>query len=393
MAALEIDPFSDETLADPYDYYGQLRAAGSVTYIPKHGVYAIGRFEDVRSSLTDFANFVSSRGVGMDDFLKQKSFRTPSLLIETDPPDHTVIRKVMGSVINPAAVRALRKDFVPDAEALADELIARGRFDGVTDVAERFPLTVFPRAVGLRAGGHDHLLAYGAIVFNSLGPRNHLFDEAMAAAGPVSKWIEDSCQRDVLEPDGFGAAVWGAADRGEITYDEAPILTRSFLSAGIDTTIYALGNVLYALATHPAQYRAIHEDPRLRKFAFDEALRWESPVQTFFRTTVTDVEIGGTVIPRDSKVLLSLASANRDPEKWGDDAAEFNVRRGAGGHLAFGMGAHQCVGQPIARLEAEVVIEALAKRAVRLELDGEPVPKLNNMLKGWASLPLRVVPA
>jgi len=137
----------------------------------------------------------------------------------------------------------------------------------------------------------------------------------------------------------------------------------------------------------------LREKPSLARFVFDEALRYESPVQTFFRTTTREVEVSGVRIPEGEKVLLFLGAANRDPRKWGPDADRMDITRKAAGHVAFGMGIHQCIGQPIARLEAELVLTALAERVERLEAAGDPVPKLNNTLKGWASVPVRVHPA
>jgi cytochrome P450 len=115
-------------------------------------------------------------------------------------------------------------------------------------------------------------------------------------------------------------------------------------------------------------------------------------VQTFFRTASRDAVVGDTLIPAGSKVLLFLGSANRDSLHWGESADTLDIRRSAGGHVAFGMGVHQCVGQPIARMEAELVLGALARRVSRLELDGRPAPKLNNTLKGWSRVPIRVAP-
>ncbi len=103
--------------------------------------------------------------------------------------------------------------------------------------------------------------------------------------------------------------------------------------------------------------------------------------------------MSGVRIPEGEKVLLFLGAANRDPRKWGPYADRMDITRKAAGHIAFGMGIHQCIGQPIARLEAELVLTALAERVERLEPAGDPVPKLNNTLKGWASVPVRVHPA
>jgi cytochrome P450 len=206
----------------------------------------------------------------------------------------------------------------------------------------------------------------------------------------VIEWITGACQRDALAPGGFGAEIWAAVDHGDITADQAPLLVRSLLGAGLDTTIAGLGNALFCLATNPEQYDLLHADPGLAKAAFEEALRLEPPVQAFFRTTTRTVEVEGAVIPADAKVLLFFGAANRDPRRWGDDADRYDIHRRTAGHLSFGAGIHVCIGQFISRLEGELVLAALARRAARLALAGEPVPKANNTLKAFRHLPLRV---
>ncbi|WP_092808234.1 cytochrome P450 [Rhodococcus globerulus] len=392
IPTLDVDPFSAEILTQPYDFHEQLREIGPVVHLPRYGVYAMGRYDDVHSSLVNWESFVSSRGAGLSDFKREKPWRAPSLLLESDPPIHTAARTVMSGVVSVRTVRQLRAGFESEADALVDSLIERGTIDAVTDLAEVFPLKVFPDAMGLPAEGRENLLPYGALAFNAFGPHNALLEAALASAAPVQEWILASCQRDALSSDGFGAQIWAAADRGEITIEQAPLLVRSLLSAGVDTTVYGIANSLFALATNPAQWTALHDNPAGAKFAFDEALRFESPVQTFFRTTPKPVNVAGSSIPEDSKVLLFLGAANRDPRKWGPTADQFDIARRGGGHVAFGMGVHQCVGQPIARMEAEVILTALARKVRRIELVSEPRAKLNNTLKGWASIPVALVP-
>lgn len=111
----------------------------------------------------------------------------------------------------------------------------------------------------------------------------------------------------MLSEDGFGAQIWAAADRGDITYEQAPLVVRSLLSAGVDTTVNGLAAVLYAFASHPDQWARVRANPMLARTAFDEAVRWESPVQTFFRTATRDIEVGGTLIPDGRKILMFLA--------------------------------------------------------------------------------------
>lgn len=393
VTVLDVDPFAETNLVDPYPMHEQLREAGAVVYLERYRVWAMARHAEVHAALTDHDTFCSSRGAGLSDFHQEKPWRPPSLLLEADPPDHTVTRGAMGKVISASTVRGFRPTFRAEAEVLADELAAQGRFDAVTDLAERYPLKVFPDAVGLPLEGRENLLPYGALAFNAFGPRNHLLERALAGAAPVQQWIWDSCQRDALAPEGLGSKLWDAADRGEITHEQAPMLVRSLLSAGVDTTVHGIGNTIQALSANPDQWARLREKPSLARFAFDEALRYESPVQTFFRTTTREVEVAGVRIPEGEKVLLFLGAANRDPRKWGPDADRMDITRKAAGHVAFGMGIHQCVGQPVARLEVELVLMALAERVDRLEPAGNPVPKLNNTLKGWSSVPVQVRPA
>jgi hypothetical protein len=186
--------------------------------------------------------------------------------------------------------------------------------------------------------------------------------------------------------------IFQAVDSGELDESEAGMLVRSFLSAGIDTTVYGLGNALYCFARYPEQWTILRENPNLIRGAFEEVLRFEAPVQTFFRTTTRDIDVGGVRLGNGEKVLLFLAAANRDPRRW-DKPDTFDVRRRAAGHMTFGTGIHGCVGQAVARLESEAIFAALVRRVTAFELTGEPELRLNNTLRGLDTLPLRIAPA
>src|SRR4029077_16480221 len=161
---------------------------------------------------------------------------------------------------------------------------------------------------------------------------------------------------------------------------------------GVDTTVHGISAVLHAFVEQPDQWDRLSAQPGLARVAFDEAIRLESPVQTFFRTATRDVDIDGVVIPDGHKVLLVLAAANRDPRRW-VDADRFDLSRDPSGHVGFGMGIHQCVGQHVARLEAEAVLTAMARRIRRIEPAGAAVRHHNNTLRGWKSVPIRLTPA
>jgi cytochrome P450 len=385
------DPFSHVFLRDPYPHHEALREAGPVVWLEHYGIWAMARHEQVRDTLTDWQTYCSSAGVGLSDFRKEPPWRPPSIILEADPPLHSRTRAVLTRILSPAAIKILRDSFEREAETLIARLVEQREFDGVADLAEAYPLKVFPDAVGISEEGRENLLPYGSMVFNSFGPRNDLFDLAMANAGPVRDWIMSKCSRAALAPGGLGMQIFEAVDAGELTEDEAGMLVRSFLSAGIDTTVYGLGNALYCMARYPRQWSILRENPNLIRGAFEEVLRFEAPVQSFFRTTTRDVEVGGVRLADGQKVLLLFAAANRDPRRW-DNPDRFDVTRRAAGHMTFGTGIHGCVGQAVARLETEAILAALAKRVASFELTGEPERRLNNTLRGFDRMPLRVVP-
>ncbi len=388
----DADPFGHDVLADPIPFHTALREAGPVVYLSAYDVYAFGRYEQVHTALRDWQAFQSGAGVGLANFRHEKPWRPPSLLLEADPPRHDAPRRVLQKILGPRALRKLRDGWAADAEALVDEVLDRhGReFDAVRHLAEAFPLRVFPDAVGIPEAGREKLLPYGDHLFNAFGPPNDLVEKGAPRIAELTAWTNARCARDVLAPVGFGADIWAAADRGEITPEQAPLVVRSLLSAGVDTTVHGLSAVLHAFATNPAQWARLRAEPALARVAFDEAVRWESPVQTFFRTTTRDVAIGGHVLPDGRKILLFLGAANRDPARWGPRADEFDLGRDPSGHVGFGMGIHQCVGQHVARLEAESLLTALVRRVTAIEPAGPAIRHHNNTLPAWESMPVRL---
>jgi cytochrome P450 len=386
----DADPFSHEVLEDPLPMHEELREAGPVVYLTRYDVYALARYEQVHAALTDWQDLSSSAGVGLSNFRYEKPWRPPSLLLEADPPRHDAPRRVLSKILGPRALRRLRDRWFADAEVLVDEVLANGtEFDAVESLGSVFPLRVFPDAVGLLPDGRDNLLPYGDHAFNAFGPANDLVAKGEPRVAELSAWVSSRCAREALSDDGFGAQIWAASDRGEITPEQAPLIVRSLLTAGVDTTVHGISAVLYGLATHPGEWQRLRENPSLARVAFDEAVRWESPVQTFFRTATRDVQFGGGTVPDGSKILMFLAAANRDPRHWADPD-RFDLTRDPSGHVGFGMGLHQCVGQHVARLEAEAVLAALARRVESFELAGPPRRHHNNTLRALDSLPLRM---
>lgn len=386
---VDFDPFSDAMLDDPFPTYEELRALGPLVKLRKYDCYAVLDFDALTTVLNDWQTFSSAAGVGLNNYLRDKPWRPKSIILEVDPPDHDVTRRVLNRVLSRPAMEKMRQTFAVEAAALVDALVNKGEFDGIKELAEVYPLKVFPDAVGLNKVGRENLLAYGALAFNATCPHNHLFAASMRGADQVIAWIMSQCERSALTPDGLGAQTFAAVDRGEVSEAEAGMLVRSLLSAGVDTTINGLGNALYCFARFPQQWQALKQRPELARSAIDEILRYEGAVMNFFRTTTRDTILGGYELPRHQKVLVPFAAGNRDPKRW-SDADKFDITREAKGHLGFGGGVHTCVGQMVARLEVELILAELLKRVDRLEMTGQPLRRLNNALRGLASLPLRV---
>ncbi len=396
VPVFDADPFDDAFLTNPYPAHEQMRELGPFVWIPKYGVLATGRHEQVRAVLNDHQTFISSAGVGLANFRSETPFRPRSLILEADPPDHTKARAVLARILSPKTVMQIRERFTAEAEALVDRLMVRAAagevIDGVTQLSEVYPLKVFPDAVGVPDAQRENLLLYSNMIFNAFGPRNALFERAVEKIKPVTKWIMAHCQRENLAPGGFGEQIFKAADAGDITHEEAPLLVRSLLGAGVDTTINSIGNALDCFARYPEQWARLRADLSLARPAFEEVLRYESPLQNIFRTTDHDTELAGVRIPKNQKVLTVLGAANRDPRQW-PQPDTFDIGRRPSGHMAFGSGIHGCVGQVVAHLEGELVLTALARRVQAIEPAGPAVRRLNNTQRGLSSLPLRLIPA
>ena len=387
VPAWDVDPYDEAVLTDPAPFCAELRAQGPFAFVPRYGILLCGRYPETQEVFSDHARFVSSRGVGLQDFALEEPWRPPSIILEVDPPDHRVTNRVMMRALSPKAVAALRADFQSKADALVDALLERGSFEGVVDLAEAYPCSVFPAAVGLRENDPRRLVDYGAMVFNALGPDNALRRAAMAKAPDIVPWITAACARENLTEDGFGAAIYAAADAGEIDAAQAGMLVRSLLSAGVDTTVTGLGSALWCLAANPEAFAALRADPSLARPCYEEVLRLTTPVHAFCRTANADTEVAGVPIAEGTKILCVLGSANLDDARW-EDAAAFRIDRRPAGHLAFGTGIHNCVGQNVARAEAQAILTAIAAKVGRIEMTGKPEWRPNNAIRALDRLPL-----
>jgi cytochrome P450 len=382
------DLYSDEALAEPYEHYKALRDLGPVVWLEAHGVYAVARYEDVRAVLGDAETFCSGQGVGLNDAVNEIGRGTTLM---SDGDDHRLLRSVIGRPLAPKALAALRPQADARAAALADHLVERRLFDAIPDLAEVLPTAWVPELLGWPEDGREQLLDWAAAIFNGLGPRNDRTNAAAPGVIEMAAFAERVASSE-LPKGSMAAGILDAVARGELSAAQCPMAIIDYLGPSLDTTISGLGSAVWLFARHPEQWQRLREDPGRARQAFDEAIRLESPVTGFTRVTTRAVEIGGGELPAGSRLLVSYASANRDERHWGQPE-RFDIERPNAAHLAFGFGEHACAGMGLARLEATAVLTALARRVERFELAGPPVRKLNNVIRAFASLPVRIVPA
>ncbi len=205
---LDLDPFDDAFLENPYPFHERIREAGAVVFLNGYGIYASARHAEVTKGLSEWETFSSASGVGLEDFRRTTPWRPPSLILEADPPLHTRSRTALNRALSAKAMAGLRERFHAAAERLADTLVGRDEIDAIAEIAETYPLSVFPGAIGLGPEGLENLLPYGSMAFNAFGPRNKHFEASFQNAARVVGWINAQCAREALSPDGLGAVVW-----------------------------------------------------------------------------------------------------------------------------------------------------------------------------------------
>jgi cytochrome P450 len=382
----EIDLFADAVLENPYGCYAALRDNAPATYLPAYDAWALARYEDVRGALMNWATFNSGDGV----FLTPERNREVAgrSVLTTDPPKHDEMRKVYQEHIS---LRPLR-EVVPQIDRRADELVAslvrRGAFDAVTELAKPFSVGLVGDLVGFAPEGRDLLLTYSDAVFNTQGPLNDRHRAGLEHYPALFAYIAGLVEPGGLTPGGWGHAMLAGAKTGRYPLEWARAGISSFIVAGLDTTMNAIGSAVWLLAEHPEQWRTLRDDPSLIPGAFAEVLRYESPIQWFSRRVSRDCEVGDVGIEAGGRVMLLYGAANRD-ERAFTEPDVFDIRRRGRGHLGFGFGVHGCVGQALAKAEGGAILAALVRHVERLEVTSTR-RHLNNVLRGFAGVDVEV---
>ncbi|WP_028924152.1 cytochrome P450 [Pseudonocardia acaciae] len=377
----DVDLYTDEARVDPYPIYERLRGQGPVVHLPRYDLYALPRYEQVRTALMDWKTFTSARGVFVDP---EMNAQLEGITLCSDPPEHTMLRGVLGRPLRQDRMRDVAPRIEAEADRVVTRLVERGRFDAATELAEHLPMTVVSDLVGLPDRGRAKMLDWAAAIWDVQGPANARFAKAMPSVEEFIAFAVNDAVPGNLDPDGWAAHLYQAADRGELPRDKCPVMMLDYVTPSLDTTILAITNTIALFARHPDQWELLRSDRTLIPHAINESLRLESPVPQFSRVLTEDHEIDGVALPAGSRVALLYGSANRD-ERHYPDPTRFDITRRPSDHLAFGRGEHVCVGMHLARLEMTALLERLADRVTGFEVVSS-TPMINNGLRGLEHL-------
>ncbi|WFE40712.1 cytochrome P450 [Micromonospora sp. WMMD998] len=373
--------YTDAFAADPYPTFARLRTQRPVCPVgsPRFDSWLITRFDDARAALTDPR--LSKDLYGPDQhYLRIFGPNSEGLnrnMLNSDPPEHTRLRRVVSQAFAPRRIEALRPRVATIVDHLIDKMIPRGEADLMREFAIPLPMTVICELLGVPPADHDRVLDWTQVIRTSGSASRPPAEERAAvqeAQLRLHHYLADlvRAKRDDPADDIIGALV-DAVDRDR-TLSEAELVTTTFLLlfAGHQTTADFLGNAVLALLTHPEQLDLLRTTPRLLPTAIEELLRFDGPLPVASpRIATEDVDYHGVRIPRGAIVGVAINAANHDPDHF-TDPDRLDLRRARGPHLGFGHGVHYCLGVSLARMEALLALSALLRRLPGLRLAVPP---------------------
>lgn len=373
-------------LDDPQPVYRRLRDECPVAWNQQVGFWALSHHRDVAAASADPGTFCSSRGIILSEIGVE--YPAPPTIMHTDPPEHTRYRKLVQPAFSPRRIKAME----PMVFSRAGTLVARIPVGQPVDIVEALtaplPLQVIADLLGVDDADNDRFLLWSDAAIPGAG--DFTDDERMALIGEMVGYLlgAAAARREAPTGDLISSLATVELDGDHLSDNEIAMFLVQLLVAGNETTRHALSGGLLALADHPEQWEALRQDPALMTGAIEEILRWTTPVIAFMRTATHDTEVRGVTIRKDDPVLLLYAAANRDPDEFGPDAHRFDITRTPNHHLAFGFGAHFCVGSALARLEVRATLTSLLERFSTIRRGGDVVRSGSNVIAGLRSAEL-----
>lgn len=377
--------FTPDALRNPYGHYAAIRNLGPVVLLGDTGIHAVGRFEDVQRALRTPDVLISARGVGFNDIIN--AHVPEPTVIHSDGARHRILRNNLARPLMPAALKQHREALKGMITVQVREAIGIGRFDAIERLARYLPVAAISYLVGLPEDGRHNMLRWAAAQFDMQGPMTPALEQAVGVFRESRAYLQ-SFDPSQLREGSWAEALFTAVAEGRLTEGEARAAVSGYMLPSLDTTINSKGSLLYNLARNPDQWTLLKADPTLIASAVLENVRLSAVVRWFSRYAEEDYVQEGVSIPKGSRVMLMYASANRD-ERHYPDPDRYDVTRNPQDQLGWGTGPHMCIGMHLAKLEMEVLLEALVENVEEIEAD-EPVVGANNGLYGFESLPLRL---
>jgi cytochrome P450 len=396
-----LDPM---TQSDPFAMYDAMRDAPGIYRMPETGFYIVSRYAELRAVLTDPATFSNKvdraslqgpeKAAKLRAYMESKGWPHVSTLQRTDAPDHGRYRKLVDRVFTVARVREMSAHIEGTAHRLIDQFIDRGECEFISEYAMLLPGTILAEEMGLPA---DQVATFKKWADAMLAPASYVMSEEellrnadieLEAQHHLAELFEERRARPTN--DWISALVASDNDGGSLSMAELQSVMSQLIGGGFESTMTAIGHAMMQLLNHPDQMARLREDPSRIKNFVEEVIRYESPTQGLRRRTTRDVEMSGTLIPKDSVVIVRYGAANRDVTKFACPHIFDMERKNAGTHLAFGAGSHFCVGAVLAREEIATGVLAVLNRMEDIALTHplvEPIHRAN-----FLTLPLRELP-
>jgi cytochrome P450 len=387
---------------DPYPRLAELREATPIAWHEPTGTWLVTRFAEVHDALRDrrLGRVHSHRYTAAELGVPGPDPRWSAFwaherwsLLSLEPPDHTRIRRLLAKAFTPRSVEAMRPAVAAMAGEHLDRCMASPTFDLVGDFAQPYSVAVICSMLGVDPADTQVLLDWSHAIVKMYEPSASDAQRAAAdrAAGEFMAYATDLLSRRRAEPDGrLVARLATVEDDGDRLSDhEIACTLMVLLEAGHEATVNTLGNGTWALLRHPDQWARLVTGEVPARVAVEEMIRWDAPLQLFERWVLEDgVEIAGQALAVGSRISMLFGSANRDPRRFERPDA-FEVGRGDTAHVGFGGGIHFCIGAPLARLELELGLAELVRRATRLELAAEPRYHRTFVIHGLTALHVR----
>lgn len=388
---IRYDPYDQELNRDPYPVLRRLREDSPLYYDERYDFYALTRFEDVSAALVDHRTFSSARGVVLE-LIQSDVGIPPGTLVFEDPPVHDIHRKLVARMFTPRRIAQLEERIRAFCAQSLDPLVGTGRFDFVTDLGAQMPMRVISSLLGIPESDQESIRDHGnAQMTSEAGAPMRMAAEGLDPGQVFAEYVDwraehpsDDLMTDLLTVEFTDEH--GVTRR--LRRDELLMYLNVVATAGNETTTRLIGWAGKVLADHPDQRRAVAADRSLIPRAVEELLRFEPPAQNVGRYVTRDVEYYGRTVPAGSAMLLLTGAANRDHRQFPPDGDVFDVHRGPRPHLAFGVGAHYCLGSALARLEGRIALDEILNRFPEWDLDLSTATLISTAaVRGWDSMP------